>query len=970
MKGIRMYFFKRHYLYKCLTALFIIPFFFGFSSGNNGLNIITNGNQKYLANTIIVKLKEAPLTGVDGKTEMPSAINSYMKKFDYSSATALFPNKKNDNGFGLNRIVMIKYNSGNDPYFISSKLKNIPGVEWAEPKFVYDIEYTVNDPDTGLQWNLTKIKASLGWDVTTGDTSIVIGIVDTGVDWDHPDLAANIWRNWDETLDNSDDDGNGKVDDIRGWDFAGSDGNSPDNNPMEDVPTHGTHVAGIASAVTNNGIGIASIGFKCKLLPVKTSAGGSTSILYGYEGIVYAVDKGAKVINCSWGGYGYSIFGQVIIDYAISKGALIVAAAGNENTSDLHYPSSYDGVLSVASTTSSDTKSSFSDYGTTIDVSAPGSNIYSTWMNDTYTYLNGTSMASPLAAGLAALVCAHFPGYNPLQVAEQIRVNSDNIDNINPGYTNLLGSGRLNAQRTLTNTSSISVRAVSFKFSDDAPGGDGDGIFEPGETISLADTFVNYLNPVTDLQITLENKNGSYVSMVQDQFPAGSHGTLETFDNNNEGKFYFTLSNSLPQNTNLRFLLHFSDGSYSDYQWASTIGNPTYNTQSGNDVSLTITSKGALSYNDFPNNSQGNGCTYLDGQNLLFEGALILATSSTQVSDVARGTGTGQNSDFTVVQPFVLNTPGTIADQQGSATFNDDAAGSNKIGTTIKLESFSFADPPDNNYIILKYNIINNNNTPITGIYAGLFFDWDIIDGSGAGDKTTYDAQGNLSYTYNTTGGPDTWVTTALISSDKYSFYAIDNDGTAGGFGVNDDNGFTDAEKWQALSNGISKSTAGPTDISHVIGGGPFNISPGDTIDVGFVIGAGLTLEDLRTIVSNARAKYAEILVTDVEENKPTSPTEFSLAQNYPNPFNPTTKIKYSIPSTGTSSLSTSGGMKFIQLKVYDILGNEVATLVNEEKPAGEYEVEFNASKLPSGIYFYRLKAGNFIQTKKMILIK
>ena len=955
-----------------MIILFTIPLLFGFSNGdNNNLNIITSGNQKYLANTVIVKLRDVPLTSVDGKTEMPSSINSYMKRFNLSSATSLFPGKKNDNRFGINKIVMIKYDSHNDPYFVSSKLKNLPGVEWAEPKFVYELNYAVDDPDTNLQWNLTKIKASLGWDITTGDTSVIIAIIDTGVDWDHPDLAANIWRNWDEIPDNGiDDDNNGKVDDVRGWDFGGLHGDF-DNDPMEDRPDHGTHVAGIASAVTNNAIGIASIGFKSKIMPVKTTIDDQRGvngpyIIYGFEGIIYAADNGAKVINCSWGGGGYSIFGQQAIDYAISKGALVVTAAGNDNSSESYYPSYYKGVLSVGSTDSDDKRSGFSNYGTDVDVSAPGRGIYSTWMDNTYKYSDGTSMASPLTAGLAALVFAHFPGYTPLQVGEQIRVNSDNIDNINSGYENLLGYGRINAQTTLTNTNSISVRAVNLEYSDDAPGGNGDGIFEAGETITISVDFTNYLSPTSNLQITLESKN-NYSTVVDGSFSAGIKSTLEEFDND-ANKFSFTLGSTLPANANLKFLLHYSDGSYEDYQWTSTIGNPTYATQSGNDVSLTITSKGTLSFNDFSNNQQGDGFQYLDGPNLLYEGALILATSSTQVSDVARGTGSGQNSDFTVVQPFVLNTPGTIADQQGSAIFNDDGAGSNKIGVTVKLETFSFANAPDNNYIILKYNIINNSGAPIPAIYAGLFFDWDIIDGSGEGDQTTYDSDGNLSYTYNTTGGPDTWVTTALISSDDYLFYAIDNSGTDGGFGVNDDNGFTDAEKWQSLSNGIAKSTAGPTDISHVIGGGPFNINDGDTVDVAFVIGAGLNLDDLRSTVTNARTKYQDILITDVEENDPTIPTEFSLEQNYPNPFNPSTKIKYSVSSVGTSF------MKFVQLKVYDILGNEIATLVNEEQPAGNYEVEFNAASgitnLASGIYFYKLTAGSFVQTKKMILLK
>ena len=948
-------------VYKSFIILFIAYLFVGFNSGNNTLHIITIGNQKYLANTVIIKLKQNPPADISGKVEMPSLLTNYLNKFDVSSSTSLFPDKKNENGFGLDRIIVIKYNSNNDPHYVASKLKNLPDVEWAEPKFVYEINLEVNDPDYNSQWNLAKINAQAGWDISTGDTSIVIGIVDTGIDWDHPDLAVNIWRNWGEIPGNGiDDDNNGYIDDIRGWDFAGLDGNSPDNNPMEDEPTHGTHVAGISSAVTNNGTGIASIGFNCKLLPIKTSAGGSTTIMYGYEGIVYAADNGAKVINCSWGGYGYSILGQEIIDYAISKGALVVAAAGNDNTSEPHYPSSYNGVLSVAATTTSDSKSSFSNYGKQVDVSAPGSAIYSTWMDDTYTSLYGTSMASPLAAGLAALVCSHFPGYTPEQVAEQIRVNSFNIDNINAGYENLLGYGRIDAQSTLSNNNSISVRVTDVEFSDDAPGGNGDGIFTGGETITIGVKFINYLSPTTDLQISLVSKN-DFSSIGNGTFDAGVKTTLEPFDNSSS-KFSFTLSPSLPQNTNLDFILSFSDGVYSDYQWIGAIGNPTYSTQAGNDVSLTITSKGTLSFNDFPNNTQGTGFHYLDGPNLLFEGALILATSSTKISDAARGIGTGQDADFTTIQPFVLKIPGSIADQQGSTIFNDDANETNKIGITTKLESFSFTDIPNNNFIILKFNFTNNSDGLIKNFYAGLFFDWDLIDGSGLGDITAYDSQGNLSYTYNTTDGPDTWIVTALISDGDYTFYAINNNGTDGGFGVNDANGFTDEEKWESLSNGIAKTTAGPDDISHVIGSGPFTIPAGETVDAGFVIGAGLNLNDLGTVVINARNIYPT-LPTDVNDEEKPIPYSFKLSQNYPNPFNPTTKIEYIIAKTG-----------FVTLKVYDVLGNEVFTLVNEVQPAGEYKVDFNPIvsniNLASGVYFYQLKTDSFVQTKKMILMR
>ena len=169
---------------------------------------------------------------------------------------------------------------------------------------------------------------------------------------------------------------------------------------------------------------------------------------------------------------------------------------------------------------------------------------------------------------------------------------------------------------------------------DEAPGGNNNGILEPGETITVNIQFKNYLSPASALAVSLESKN-SYSTIVNGSFNKGAVGILQTFDNSSS-KFTFTLSQSLPSNIPLDFLLHFSDGSYSDFQWISAIGNPNYATQTGNNVSLTINSAGNLGFNDYPNNQQGTGFHYSGGPNYMFEGALMLANSSMRVVDVVR----------------------------------------------------------------------------------------------------------------------------------------------------------------------------------------------------------------------------------------------------------------------------------------------------------------------------------------------
>lgn len=954
-------------LYIWLTVIVFINGFF-ISHAQILERVIQTEDQKYLSNTLIIKLKGKPVAKTNNELVFDSRLMKILNSAGLVSTKSLFnptPSRKKIDKNDLDKILIVKYSSDVDPHVLASKIKLCESVEWAEPKFVYTLEYVPNDPFYSSQYALQKIKAPDAWNITTGDTAIIIAIIDTGVDWDHPDLAANIWRNWNEIPGNGiDDDNNGFIDDIRGWDFGGLNG-IPDNNPMEDRPDHGTHVAGDASAVTDNLIGVSAIGFNSKIMPVKTirddfrSPSGSPYVVYGFEGIKYAADNGAAVINCSWGGGGFSFLGQEVVNYATSLGSLVVAAAGNNNSPSSFYPASYKNVLSVAATDEGDIKTSFSNYGANVDVSAPGINIYSTWQNDTYRFGVGTSFASPIAAGLAALVKAIFPSYNPNQIAEQIRTNCDDINSINPGYVNQLGRGRINAFKSLVNVNSKSVRAIDVKFLDDLPDGNGDGILQPGEIIQVVCVFVNYLNPTSNLGIYLESSN-NYSTVLNNIYIAGARAALDTFSNNTS-KYKIQISHSVPQNFLLTFNLNYLDGSYQDFQVISVVANPTYATQSGNNTALTITSKGTLGFNDYPNNTQGDGFKYFNGENLLFEGAFMLATSADKVSDCARGNSPSvQNSDFTTIQPFVLSFPGTVADVEGACKFNDDGAGINKIGVEVSLKTFSFADQDNDDYILLRYGLKNVSSSEINNLYAGIFFDWDFA--SATDDYTAYDSIGNLGYVYRVVGNPIYWVASALVSSANYGFWAINNAGGDGGFSIYD--GFSDSEKWLSLSSGIGKPRAGAGDISHVISGGQLTIQPNETVYTAFAIAAGFNLNDLRAAIANARIKYSQI-PTSLSDDKPEPPSEFYLAQNYPNPFNPATKIRFGIPNVGTEL-----ALSHVTLKVYDILGNEVATLVNEEKPAGVYEVEFNPSGLASGIYLYKLQSGWFVETKKMILLR
>jgi hypothetical protein len=256
---------------------------------------------------------------------------------------------------------------------------------------------------------------------------------------------------------------------------------------------------------------------------------------------------------------------------------------------------------------------------------------------------------------------------------------------------------------------------------------------------------------------------------------------------------------------------------------------------------------------------------------------------------------------------------------------------------------------------LLRYDIVNTNASAINNLYAGIFFDWDMLDGSD--DFTGYDSSENFGYCYHVGGSPDNWVAAALVSSDNYGFWAINNQGGDGGFNIYD--GFTDTEKWQALSSGVGKPQAGAGDISHVISSGPYSIQPNDTIHIAFAVAAGFSINDLRNAITNARIKYSQI-PTAISFEDDNIPRGFYLSQNHPNPFNPSTKIRWQ---------SHVGAWQ--TLKVFDVLGNEVATLMNGYAPAGSYEVEFSSRNiLTSGVYFYRLQVREFVEIKKMILLR
>lgn len=315
------------------------------------------------------------------------------------------------------------------------KYNNHPNVEYAEPNYIGKVFGSSNDPSFSEQWSITKMKVDTAWDTTKGDPSIIIAVIDTGVDVDHPDLMSNL---------------------VSGYNTINNTANADDDH------NHGTHVAGIAAGVVDNGTGISGIAGKSKIMPIKAMGSDGTGQMSDViEGIYWAADNGAKIINMSLGFSAPSAPKslQDAVDYAYGKGIVVVAAAGNDNVGTPRYPAALNHVIAVAATDSNDKKASFSNYGNHIDVAAPGVNILSTLKDGQYGMMNGTSMAAPNVSGVVALIMAYNPSMTPGQVESLLTSTSTDLGALKKD--SIFGYGLVNAYAALNGKVATEAPAVS-----------------------------------------------------------------------------------------------------------------------------------------------------------------------------------------------------------------------------------------------------------------------------------------------------------------------------------------------------------------------------------------------------------------------------------------------------------------------------------------------------------------------------
>ncbi len=412
-------------------------------------------NEVYFKDKIFLKIKDEaglrlPKYNGSQKVSNYPVLGSLLQEFKVEGVYRPFPQIKNSTFVNT---YQVELDSDSDIDQLIATLQEDPNVEYAEKIPIERLFFDPNDPaeNAGEQWHLGTIDAFAAWDLSLGDEEVVVAIVDDAVKITHEDLTNNIWINSGEIPNNNvDDDNNGYVDDVNGWDVADNDKNpNPPSSATSSSFSHGTHVASLVGATTNNGLGVAAIGGGVSIMAVKCTANNSSNtsiITHGWSGFQYAMSNGADIINISWGGTGSSFTYQALINAASNAGITIVAAAGNSSTSTEFYPAAYDNVIAVAATTSTDTKASYSNYGTWVDVAAPGSSLKGcvATSNTAYAYKSGTSMASPVTAGLCALLLSYEPTLTPSGILSCLTTTAVAVT----GSTNV-GAGRINANAAM-----------------------------------------------------------------------------------------------------------------------------------------------------------------------------------------------------------------------------------------------------------------------------------------------------------------------------------------------------------------------------------------------------------------------------------------------------------------------------------------------------------------------------------------
>jgi len=858
-------------------------------------------------------------------------------------------------------------------------------IEIAEPRYHYKVCFIPNDPLFSQQYSLPLIHAPEAWDIVKCDSTMVVADDDIGADWTHPDLANAVWTNPGETgLDSNgfdkrsngiDDDGDGFVDDWHGWDFAGDDGTAPDNDPST-AAQHGTHTSGIMAASGNNGIGICGVAFGSKVLILKCADNSGSDVAFGYEGIVYAADRGAKVVNNSWGGSNRTQSGEDIVNYA-RVSCVVVAAAGNSGTQEVQdgvleglYPALYNHVLSVDAVDESGAITDFSNFNPRVDVSAPGYQVLSTVPGNSYTPMSGTSMASPTAAGAIALVRQKFRLLSTDQAIQRLRATSDILtpaQDLHPGFT---GKGRINVFHAVTPSPVFSARLDNVQIIDP----DGNGALESGEVGDIILHIRNYLDPVTNLTAKVEfvNDAGHYLTPSTNTILFGKANTL-AFVQNFQGSFLIVTSSHTPPNYSVLVKLTYSsspEGYGPDVDYFTLIINKDYADLNKNNLTVSFDGKANIGYDDPPDNTQGSGFLWRNaplsilpqGRDVLSDAGLMVGSSPNRLAAAAYSPSGDQlaEQDFIPLQAIHEVTPPDHANaaQELATVFADSIADPMfQAGITANMRSYAFTDDLSANAIVVDYLlrkrgidtggghiIYNVNDTSATA----LFIDWD-IGSSGAVNQAYISSLDSMIGVTRRLEDGYPYIGMKIISSvpngAAINIYAFDNNGANGS--AHSYGGFSQSDKWLTMTT--PRANAGIGDVSMIYGLKNIPLLSADSIRMTFVLAMAENETLLKQTIDQTQTAWFGI--ASVYQKAQDGNTIFAA----PNPFTNKLHIVWSSNETNAPA----------RIEISDAIGRIWFARTEQGN-----ETDLAGLQLPPGNYFLLVRQGSTVLRSKIICLR
>lgn len=968
---------------KTLTMILLLSLGFVISTHSQNSN-------EYVQGQVLIKFTAATHAGLRIQSSKGSVqtskpeINSLFTQLQISRIESLHPSDQNTEAgirFGLNRTYVAYFERSIGVENAINILRNNLAIEIAEPNRIYHTCTVPNDPSYSNQWGLPKIQVPAAWDLALGSSDIRIAVLDIGFKLDHADLSSKFHS----TL---------KRDEVDisfyshpGWtSYSGEDYTVPDSDPSVpadplDVNQHGTHVTGIAGASTNNSTGVAGVGWNNMIVPVRCGAKAQDpnlvpSSIIEQDDWIRALDwvrvnNAAKIVNMSFGRTacgGSSSIENDAIQAALNTGIALVAAAGNRTYDPkdtpceryVMYPAAYSGVIAVGATNYTDEKTSFSNYGWNLSVMAPGLDIYSTYFdgagNSTYQSLNGTSMASPFVAGLAGLILSVNSNLTPSQIRSIICQSADDLGYI--GFDTTYGFGRINAFKAITLTLRNYGGTVTSNIT--IPAGE-TWTLSPGITWNFVGNYKLRVegkliaNGTSSQRITFTRSGGQWYGIEFYNGNSGSSISYATIENAQYGVYSYgtdvTVSYStIRYNTNGAYI----SGYPNSFSW-NLFHDNTYGVQCAGYGDANIQPNNVLRWNSWgvygDATSVPNLGSYI-GYNSIYSTDYYDVYSTYSGTISARGNWWGSYPANPPVTTNVDYSSELSVDPNGWA---GKIVKKDKTGVPLVLTKFSGtqADEPGMKEVDQAYELLLNENyegalslfqaiaIKYQDSFAGgraLVFADRILEKLGRDSKANLIEAVNRSTTSKVAGIAKSLLVGKLVKEGNYKDAMSNAIALVG----NTDKSLSKDALYNAGNIAwyrLGDKSAGREYFRKLIAAFP---------DDPLSISAQATLGEWS---GNTGPKQQTVAKTVNAE-------KFVL-QNFPNPFNPATRISYSVPQDA-----------FVSLKVFDVLGREVATLVNEVKNAGAHQATFNASSLPSGVYLYRLEAAGKSLIQKMLLLK